>query len=124
MKLKVTGPITSQLDQSFDAFYAQLLSFQKDYASWEYAGQHENALQQIRLQLKNGGFSATSSNSIATAASHLALAYFARWVEKHSDLKLVKWLQDHVHANPELGFAYLNDRLTEAMAELDRDLPT
>ena len=42
-------------------------------------------------------------------------------MEKHSDLKLVKWLQDHVQANPELGLAYLNNRLTEAMAELDRD---
>ena len=56
MKLKVTGPITGQLDQSFDAFYARLLSFQKDYARWEYAGLYKNALQQIRLQLKNGGF--------------------------------------------------------------------
>ena len=121
MKLKVTGPITAQLDQSFDAFYALLLSFQKDYASGEYAGQYKNALQQIRLRLKNGGFGATSSNSIASAASYSALADFARWVEKHSDLKLVKWLQDHVQANPELGFAYLNDRLTEAMAALDRD---
>jgi hypothetical protein len=78
MKLKVTGPITAQLDQSFDAFYARLLSFQKDYASGEYAGQYKNALQQIRLRLKNGGFSATSSNSIASAASYSALADFAR----------------------------------------------
>ena len=42
-------------------------------------------------------------------------------MEKHSDLKLVSWLQSHVQANPELGFAYLTDSLTEAMADLDRN---
>ena len=71
--------------------------------------------------MKNGGFGATSSNSIASAASYSALADFARWAEKHSDLKLVEWLQDHVQANPELGSVYLNNRLNEAMAELERD---
>ena len=42
-------------------------------------------------------------------------------MEKHSDLKLVSWLQSHVQANPELGFTYLTDSLIEAMADLDRN---
>ena len=71
--------------------------------------------------MKNGGFRATSSNRIISAAFYSAVAEFAHWVEKHSDLKLLSWLQSHVQANPELGFAYLTDSLTEAMADLDRN---
>ena len=120
-KLHLSGPITAQLDQSFNVFYARLLSFQKDYATGKYAQQYQLALRQFRLLLKNGGFGATGSNSIISAAFYLAVAQFEHWVEKHSDLELVSWLQSHVQANPELGFAYLTDSLTEAMADLDRN---
>ena len=120
MKLRVSGPITAQLDQSFNVF-SRLLSFQKDYSTGKYAQEYQLALCQFWLLLKNGGFGATSSNSINSAAFYLAVAQFVHWVEKHSDLKLVSWLQSHVQANPELGFAYLTDSLTEAMADLDRN---
>ena len=63
----------------------------------------------------------SNSNSVNSAAYYSAVAEFAHWVEKHSDLKLVSWLQSHVQANPELGLAYLTDRLTEAIADLDRN---
>ena len=59
-KLQVSSPVVAKLDQSFKAFYARVLCFEKDYATGKYAAQYQHALQQILLRIRNSCFGVVS----------------------------------------------------------------
>ena len=75
------------MDETFDHFMADLLSFESGYATSQLAHHYANALQQCRLGIKQGGLGLTQAALIAPAANYVALRDFYCWYSDQTE----KW---------------------------------
>ena len=60
------------IDEIFDHFMADLISFESGYATTQMAHHYANALQQCRLGIKQGDLGSTQAALIAPAANYVA----------------------------------------------------
>ena len=120
-KLRISVPIMSELDGSFDQFLASTLSFESGYAVSEHGAAYLLALLQARLGIKQGGMGMTSNKMVAPAALYTALGWFHRWLTKgHANLLSMQWLQVH-SANNQASFSYVQNNMADALQMLETD---
>ena len=74
------------MDETFDRFMADLLSFESGYVTSQLAHYYANALQQYRLGIKQGGLGLTQAVLIAPAANYVALRDFYCWYSDQTGL--------------------------------------
>ena len=86
-------------DTMFDSFMAHTLAFEDAYANSIHSSVYNQALQQCRLGIKQGGMGLTSAAMIAPAALHVALREFRTWYCHYA----IRWDQQAVHNQPWLS---------------------
>jgi hypothetical protein len=88
-----TQRLAKVVDETFDHFMADLLSFESGYAVSNNATHYANALQQCRLGIKQGGLGLTKAALVAPAANYVALRDFYSWYTTQA----VKWGDEAFH---------------------------
>ena len=81
---EVTSTITQQLDTSVDNFWANTLHFPPDYQNNQYANDYANALQQIRLGIREGGLGCYNNKDLIHAAYYCSVADTIQWTQTHA----------------------------------------
>jgi hypothetical protein len=119
--LAISTPLMQGLDDSFDNFMAATLDFPHDYSSNASERQYANALQQIRLGIKQGGYGLTSAALIVPAALYTAICAFTKWLheESHLPLRHLDWLSDHT-ARHSLIFHHIHASINSALTVLEQ----
>ena len=120
VKMTVSVPLMQTLDKSFDSFMAATLNFPEGFQTDAAASHYSQALQQIRLGIKQGGCGLTSAALIIPAALFSAICAFTRWLhyDKHLPLTALDWLFEHTSKHP-LGFRHIHDTLDSSLGVLE-----
>jgi hypothetical protein len=79
----ITGPATARLDCSVDNFMADTFHFPADFLTCPETSHYQQAINQLRLGIRDGGSGCFRNEPLIAAASYSALAVTIKWLHKH-----------------------------------------
>jgi hypothetical protein len=109
------------LDSCFDDFWAETLNFEPNWQQSLFRGEYLNAIQQLRLGIRQGGCGFTSSEMIAAPALYAALCYFTSWATVHNAITELEWLKAHVQGQLHLPYRHAEQNLNTAISQMQTD---
>jgi hypothetical protein len=80
---EISSTTSERLDTSVDEFWAHTLHFPTDYKTNQYASSYTNALQQIRLGIRDGGCGCYHNKHFVHAAYYTSVADTIQWLQPH-----------------------------------------
>jgi hypothetical protein len=95
----IIQPLMLPLDAAFESFFADSLSFEDNYTRGQHALAYQQALQQCRFGIKQGGLGLTSATLVAPAALYVALRQFREWY----GFLAQRWAHRSIHNAPWLA---------------------
>jgi hypothetical protein len=102
-------PIMKRLDASFDDFLAHTLGFLAIHPQQSPFVPYDKALQQARLEIKQGGCGLTCIAMVVQAAFFAAICEFIVWLheDSHNPITSLPWLSTHTDSYG-LAFAHVH----------------